>query len=518
MKKIIFVVSVILLFISCKPQFTEQSFFNAKDAVDYILQDQDMEDKRIIFIGENHVTVNSVLFLSENLQKYYDNGVRYMFFEARVPMSFSDDDVQFVCFFPWVTAGWKYEWRLLGQAIQDINNSVPEEDKLHILYPEEGNEGTITNENILHSIEERMNQRDMFAFNNISDVIDNIKPNEKALIFYGDEHGAKKPIRSTYIDPSALLGRKSYMWNTFSSLLTEKYGEEFASFGYTSLNDYINNETQDSNIKFSGLDVHKILFEDDSETYSIPHNLKKYLEFYDAVITDREAVYGIYYEYIPSYENLKFIFSSLKKFEENINEVKQEENYYHVQDQGQYLMYIYYLKLYFGDAFDYQFWNTIKPLAIVLSELENTLFKDDDTMKEKLLVSKDMNTLREYHKFMWGSGISDFIERSKTLQMSWVIENMEKATELFPEDLWAWYWLAYAKTEDKKYEEAAKLWEYITSQPLAYCMETLPNMYEQLAYCYEKLGETHKSNEAFAFASSLTNEHTLNVSEYVDMR
>jgi hypothetical protein len=363
-----------------------------------------------------------------------------------------------------------------------------------------------------------MNQRDITAFNNISNIVDNMRDDERVLIFYGSAHGVTNPIKQAYTDSTALFGRRSFMWKSFSAMLKEKYEDDFESFAHVSFNDYMNNHILDNNVINEYSEYHKIIFMEDAKNFDLPHDLKTSLNLYDGFIMDQESTYGIYHQYVPNYENLQFIFSSLKEMEKNTDMFKLEDNYFHWQDQGQYLMYIYYLKLYFGDAFDYQFWNPAKPLAEVLSDLEQNVFVNKETLNENLCFSKDIETLREYHKLMIVSNVLGFVERLPSMDNAWLARDMEKAVELFPEDLWAWYWLAYAKTEDGQYEEAAQLWKYIISQPLAYCMETLPKCYEQLAYCYEQLGDIEKSTKSMTLASGLTNEHGLNVSEYVDMR
>jgi lipopolysaccharide biosynthesis regulator YciM len=74
------------------------------------------------------------------------------------------------------------------------------------------------------------------------------------------------------------------------------------------------------------------------------------------------------------------------------------------------------------------------------------------------------------------------------------------------------------ETEHGDYKDAAAHWEYIISQPLSTCMETLPVMYERLAKCYQKMGETEKSKSYLAKVGSLINEHGLKVDSYIDIK
>jgi tetratricopeptide (TPR) repeat protein len=180
-------------------------------------------------------------------------------------------------------------------------------------------------------------------------------------------------------------------------------------------------------------------------------------------------------------------------------------------------MYIYYLKLYFGDSFNYSFWNTSQSLGGALDELNSSIFSQSDTAADKVLVKKDIAALREYHRLMITSDIEDFIFGSK-VNFSYIIKQMQQAVEIFPEDLWSFYWLAYMETEHGDYKNAAAHWEYIISQPISTCMETLPAIYKRLAKCYQKLGEKAKSEKCLEMANSLTNEHHLIVDTYVDIK
>jgi tetratricopeptide (TPR) repeat protein len=155
-------------------------------------------------------------------------------------------------------------------------------------------------------------------------------------------------------------------------------------------------------------------------------------------------------------------------------------------------MYIYYLKLYFEDSFNYSFWNTNQSLENALDELDAAVFNQPNTVADKVLVKKDISALREYHRLMITSDIEYFINGGK-VNLPYIIKQMRQAVEIFPEDLWSLYWLAYMETEHGDYKDAAAHWEYIISQPLSTCMETLPKMYERLAKCYQKMGETEKS-------------------------
>ena len=51
---------------------------SAQNAVDFLVDR--LESQKIVMIGENHPYANEELFLSENIKKLYDAGVRCFFF------------------------------------------------------------------------------------------------------------------------------------------------------------------------------------------------------------------------------------------------------------------------------------------------------------------------------------------------------------------------------------------------------------------------------------------------------
>ncbi|GHU97738.1 hypothetical protein FACS189483_04580 [Spirochaetia bacterium] len=465
MKKLLPAFMIALLLVSCKT-LNYQVIIETPDAKQYILDEIAL--RKIIFIAEQHEEVNPILFMAENIADFYNAGVRYLFLEGGGNSLPGSEHYNFFSFFPWLSAGWKYEDVLFLQALKDLNDSLPEEDRLKIINAEAGQYFSVTIYNNPDYESTLLNSRDEYAFNTIASYMDNSAPGEKAIIFYGGSHGIKKPYTMT-ADNGA-----RFTYKTLAARLYEKYGDDFFSFGY---------------------DCNQ----------------------YDAVIIERNPVYGIFYQYMPTNENLIFIKNSLREYENTIAAWKDEEQIVHSEEQGQYLMAIYYLKLYFGDKFNYSFWNGGQSLAEALDELELAVYNSPENPADTIVTPMSIAALREYHHVMVESDIERLINGRK-ITIPNLITDMKKAVQIFPDDLWSYYWLAYAETLNGNYREAVQHWEYILGKPLSACMETLPAMYRMASACYQKLGQTEKSHTYSELALSLHNEHDLVLTNYIDIK
>ena len=76
MKKSILLFSFLFLLISCKTTFNLQNEKNADEQIIECLQ-----SKKIVFIGENHSTVFPILYMTQNMENFYNAGLRYLFLE-----------------------------------------------------------------------------------------------------------------------------------------------------------------------------------------------------------------------------------------------------------------------------------------------------------------------------------------------------------------------------------------------------------------------------------------------------
>jgi tetratricopeptide (TPR) repeat protein len=510
MKRKIFIAFIVSVILCCQVE----KAYPLPDATDYIVNA--LAQDKLVFIGEDHFLVNEELFMAENLQAFYDAGLRYIFLEG----AGEDDAVnqspvreypefRILTFPPWrADVGGKYEGRLFNQAIRKINNAVPEEERIRAIFPEASYKPT-TKEGI------DLNKRDQTAFKHISEFMETLPHNKKAMIFYGSGHGQTKPTE-WQVD-----GEEPFLWTPMAVYLKERYGNGFISICFVSNKDDMRNisleipQLKDSESKS------KIVLSNSKNDIVNNNYIKSMLSRFDAVILDHEAVFGTGYNYAPTHENLFVMYNGLQDLENSIDNWKNDVAIFRFQDQGQYLQYIYYLKLWLGDKFDYQLWDTIKPLHTALDELNSTVFMKKNTINDR---SVSIN-ISNYCKVMLMSGVeplvSDALSREDMVKeglFPWIVDHMKEAIELFPQDLWPYYWLAYAETELENYEEAIEHWEYIIGQPLAYCMETLPRVYQQLSKCYAAEGNYAKSDIYKKMGECLKNEHNLIVTNLNDVK
>jgi tetratricopeptide (TPR) repeat protein len=259
---------------------------------------------------------------------------------------------------------------------------------------------------------------------------------------------------------------------------------------------------------------------------------------YDAAILFQEAMYGTGFNYMPTYEHLFAMYNELRYLENSIDNWKDDVAIYRYFDQGQYLQYIYYLKLWLGDSFDYRLWDTTNPSreVIRLPDSKKTLREALDglnniTIKE-IAVSlnaqdaRNVQKMRDYSKVMLLSALTDFLYDGFAYPLEeifdevflFIADHMKEAIAIFPQDLWAYYWLAYSETELGNYDAAIEHWEYIIAQPLSSCLETLPRVYQKLSVCYAARGDLARSDWYKKIGERLLNEHDLIVTNLNDVR
>ncbi len=63
--------------LSCKPQYDLRTAQSAAAKIE-----NELKSCKIVFLGEGHTDVYPCVFLKENLQRFYNAGLRYIFFEG----------------------------------------------------------------------------------------------------------------------------------------------------------------------------------------------------------------------------------------------------------------------------------------------------------------------------------------------------------------------------------------------------------------------------------------------------
>jgi hypothetical protein len=182
---------------------------NAPDAVEGVLDCLEKAD--IVFIGaEGHRLSNEPLFWKENLQRFYDAGVRYLLMEGgggRIddsPLASEEEllDRQILLYYPWEYVGGRYrgrDWedsgdsigRSLNYEIYRINADKNDSDTIKLVGLEFGRLSAIPG---TMELWELLNYRDEYMAEMAFKYIDNAAPGEKFLVSGGAYHGGTERI------------------------------------------------------------------------------------------------------------------------------------------------------------------------------------------------------------------------------------------------------------------------------------------------------------------------------------
>jgi hypothetical protein len=508
------------------------------DAKEYIIKA--FAEGKLVFIGEDRSHVNDELFMAGHMRDFYDAGLRYVFREGRfadyAPVS-SGAEAEAVSaqtpllFPPWRTdVGGKYEEGALEEAVRRINDAVSEEERIWFIASETGYAPD-------RAEDADPNVRDQRAFEHIEAFMEQTPADKKLLIFYRDAYG----INQTALWSSE--GSEPLIWTPLGARLKERYGDRFVSIALRSAQDELYGLSWAIPELREPEAGPKIAFSESVHTIMGDELMQHFLSSYDAVILDREAVYGTGFAYYPSYDHLLALYRRVRDLEDQVDAWKDSRSPSRFAEPGQYVQLIYYLKLWLGDSFDYRFWDTSRPAAVVLRmadtkkplrEVLNSLDEQSIAAAARYLNADDpqnLQRMRDYTKTMLLSSIHQLVyeafdpavplplsvERREAL-FSWIAGRMRESSALFPQDLWPYYWLAYAETELGDYSAAIEHWEYIISQPLAACFEPLPRVYEKLSACYAAAGDQEQSEAYKKTGESLLNEHNLFISSVNDVK
>lgn len=504
--------AILLLLTGCKslfeaPQDSLASLLeNSPDAATVI--EEEIREREIIFIPEEHTVINPILFLKENIKAFYGAGVRYLFLEGGFPPLPGSENYRFPIFYPWSLVGWKYEVVELAEAINELNSSLPERDKLQVVLAEAGNTVPTTFE--ASQAPMLINERDHYAYKRIQGFLENAEKGAKAIVFYGGAHGSKE----TSIQENRGGGVLPFDWKPLGVYLEERYKDRYLATDYKYA------------IQFSPKQATmERPFLVDKQKYVPSKALARCSTYqwenkYEAVILEKEPKYGLGYQFVPNDENLRVIFNSLRRIDRSFKEVVRKSQNMRFQPLGQYLAGIYYLKLYFGEHFDYSLWNPQEKLSIALDRLEEYAFSPDKSPSKLVVTQKHSSeAFYDYCRLMYLSGIDRYIgdEGSRGVPSSQITESLQEAIQVFPNDLWAVYWLAYIHTVGGEFKKALTECELIMSNPLGGCMETLPRVYQMASRCALELGQKEISDHYRRIAHDLRNEYDIEVDGLLDL-
>jgi hypothetical protein len=316
--------------------------------------------------------------------------------------------------------------------------------------------------------------------------LDDSNEKSKAIAFFGGGHASTR-VRKNFIGSQ----REKYDWITLGYRLKQFYGSDFSSYCFWFIPE-------------NGLLP---------ETKYLPNKTINGLfsSNFDGFIFDTEMI-GTYYQYNPTSENIKYIFSLVYNYALSWYKVALISPFFHFDPQGQFMMGIYYLKLYYGNKFKYDFWRigSAQDLLSSLDDLKLWIFTDDELSK-RLAVDFEYNKIALYHNYLkasWVDSSQGFLDRGLgAVRESYLI----KANETFPPDIWPLYLLGYIAYEKGEYEKALGYFQTLFRSELASCLEQLPFAYKLAANCAAKMKDNTLEREYAFMADALTNEFDIDI-------
>ena len=505
---------------------------DSPNAIEAILERLEYSDIIFVATSQSHYLLNDTKYLSSNLQLLYNAGVRYFFVEGAVgegsKYGWPKEKDPAYPYYPWDYAGIRYGAFDLFHEIYKINIDKNENDKIKIIGLQTGMEfvipGTV-------STIDRYNYRDKYMANIAINAIDNAKQGEKILVNAGSDHGSKE------IFSNAFGGKES--WKPLGAYLNEKYKDRFFSLHYITL---------DENIKLDNDSISNLLFKSDDKlinsnewknisntpklvTAANAANLRKLFSRlhlggqsnnnFDGFIVDKNGIMGVMFGYtLFDTDILNIFIEQTRELNNEISLLKEEdllENitpgiYYQISYM---IKYIYYLKLYFGDYFPYNFWNPQMPLSEAITILKNNILKSSKPEDKMIFPPPAIETLRTYHDYCYYfKSLNDYYWAFK-LPVSIIISieqpKISKMKELFPYELWTEYWYAKMYMKGNKHKKAYEYIQIILNDPLIYSMQIYPEVLEMAIKCAGKLKLDEQANNYRNQKTSLWNEYAIDV-------
>ena len=463
MKKILFVIFIPLILVSCRKIYDFSQLQEAQSSI--VL---DLESKKIVFVGENHSNIYPILYFTKYLYDFYDAGLRYIFLEGNYPMLQFDSNV-YKIIPPWINSGWRYEEHILEERILNINN-MNKNDPIHIIFPEEG---FIEDANYtLKGQCELLNKRDYYAQSNIIKSLEGSKKSEKAIVFYGSDHGNRN-VQKFY----------DFDWKSIGVYLNEYYGKNFVNYKIDTFYD-------SSQIYGKFGEKESVVVSD-----SIKLNLYRedFISSYERLCITKTELYGVPYCYIPTKKNIDVLIQNVQL---QINSSGRNKTQPTVVGNNymQFLLATYYLKYYFGNDFPYTFENDFNQLQPALEKISPLINKN------QLYGDSKIEELEEYAKYLYAYGmLTEYLNNPKPEYIEGILYNMKEANKINSHDIWPQYWISYFRTEQAGYSEkksdyrkALREWEKLLRNQLIYASPVLKLTYRKMALCEEKTGDFEK--------------------------
>ena len=441
---------------------------NAIDVLEY-----SFEKQRIVLIAcSNHSTINDILFLnSENLKKLYDKGLRYILCEGGLQnkLVYEKEDLEkkyVKVFYPWEKVGAVFSPSSLHHEVLKINSTIPENDQIKLVGLEGGREVFLVEKNSEHDI---LNYRDKYMFDVAQSFIDSKDEKIKFLILCGSLHGSKKILKENR--------KKIY---PLAYHLHNKYKDDFETFEYISLSDifidsmhykeFLESETwQKNDYRQKFLNKHDII----KLNRFIPILVGKENKSYKNFFVDKNSAYGIKYGYALKEEYVlteivnqtKITSLKLQNKTIDINKLSTED-FYEIEA---FVKNIYYLKLFYAEKFNYNFWNPNTLLISALDELPSSYFSNDALTYKQLTEYQNLLSVMNYLQF------SNSIKNS-TLYYNYGKELIEKARKLIPQEVWFDYWHALMNFKIGDYHASLDYCKKLLDNQLILCSQIFPEI------------------------------------------
>lgn len=426
---------------------------NAVDCNKQIINE--LQDKKLIFLSENHDEVGVIYFLIENLEKFYVAGVRYIFLEDEPDLYMTEpENIKIFLFPPWLQQGKKIQYLILEEEIVKLNKKYTF-DPLIVIWPETG---LIFDESDWADTHKMMNKRDMQAQKTIIEIMDST--NKKGLIFYGNGHGIKKPF---VWDPES---SKEPYWIPCGFYLNNHYGADYCSFNI---------------FNFDSNEHRKILYKNKNDVKILPENIVSIIleendteQEFDYYAGYSKSIAAVPVSYYPNYYNLKSMINKLLSMK-----IETDTKIDPWSDKSDLMLSIYYLKYHLGNRFNFDITKSVSDLQNALSMLNY-----DDLNN----LTFNLSELEEYMSFLYAVSYGSSIQN--------IYFCMKMAQRINKKDIWPQFHICMIKQENAEesgkksaYKKALKAWNELFNNELLFSSPVLELACQKAALCANKLNE-----------------------------
>lgn len=458
----------------------EKTATKSQDASEFVLDK--VQNHKIVFFGEHHTTGNPIVFLAENIEMLYKKGgVRYIFLESLIPSLDVRTNIGKLTINQWQTP---VSWKYLFRKVYRINSTVAENEKIRLMYAEEGLKIIAATEPN-SSAKTIMRKRDAIAFSNVMRVVTNSRKRDKIIIFYGSAHGIKRKVTKR-------MGGEEFLHYPVGARLFDEIGKDkYYAINFNSastINYPIRYSTLLANQYFTEMDGKHKAYEIKNSYFDVnDRDNYKRSDFFDGMIAISEfnRVYPI-----SRYKNrisIQFYINEIKKYY-LLKKLGVTKN----MDNMSFAFSSYYLKYHLGDNFNYSYWNPQLSLKETIIQIDKWYDNNKDSIiSESEEIQKQKEKL--FTKFIF------FIRYS---QIYWYLEDY---LSYMSNDVYAAiFYYRNRKGEYSKHE--INILDSISQHPNVGNIYELPKIYKNVGKQLKEQGDTKLGGKYLTMAKNLTNE------------